>query len=192
MAFGARTKAYIQRRDLHGAGRDYAAGQLTYADLPNGLGYLRVAGFYGYTDGKDFHYPADRRALTKALDAIITPERAPRGLIIDVRFNPGGFDALALQLASRLTDKPYVAYRKRARNDPHDPTRFTSPQPITVTPTRAHRYTGPIALLTSGTTNSAGETFTQALMERPGEVTRIGQDTQGVFSDVMESTGIYQ
>ncbi|SEM42648.1 S41 family peptidase [Nonomuraea pusilla] len=186
VAFGARTKAYIQRRDLHGAGRDHAAGQLTYADLPDGLGYLRVAGFYGYTDGEDLDYPADRRALTRALDAILTPGRAPRGLVIDVRFNPGGFDALALQLASRLTARPYVAYSKRARDDPRDPTSFTPPQPITVTPARAHRYTGPIALLTSGTTNSAGETFTQALMDRPGGVVRIGQNTQGVFSDVME------
>lgn len=35
-------------------------------------------------------------------------------------------------------------------------------------------------------TISAGETFTQALMGRMPHVTRIGENTQGVFSDVLE------
>jgi C-terminal processing protease CtpA/Prc len=34
-------------------------------------------------------------------------------------------------------------------------------------------------------TISAGETFTQALVGRTPHVTRIGEDTQGVFSDVL-------
>lgn len=41
-------------------------------------------------------------------------------------------------------------------------------------------------MLTGGSTVSAGETFTQALMDRPGSTVRIGQPTQGVFSDVMQ------
>jgi C-terminal processing protease CtpA/Prc len=34
-------------------------------------------------------------------------------------------------------------------------------------------------------TISAGETFTQALMGRTPHITRIGENTQGVFSDVL-------
>jgi C-terminal processing protease CtpA/Prc len=56
---------------------------------------------------------------------------------------------------------------------------------VYVTPARGPRYTGPVAVLTGGSTFSAGETFTQALMNRPGRTVRIGQPTQGVFSDVM-------
>ncbi|MEC4018666.1 S41 family peptidase [Streptomyces sp. H27-D2] len=63
--------------------------------------------------------------------------------------------------------------------------RFTRPEPITVKPAHAPRYRGPAALLTSGTTISAGETFTQSLMARTPKVTRIGGNTQGVFSDVL-------
>ncbi|MBT2893974.1 S41 family peptidase, partial [Streptomyces sp. McG2] len=66
-----------------------------------------------------------------------------------------------------------------------DPTRHTRPQPVYVTPAQGPRYTGPVAVLTGGSTVSAGETFTQALMDRPGRTVRIGQPTQGVFSDVM-------
>ncbi|MFJ6777049.1 S41 family peptidase, partial [Kitasatospora sp. NPDC091257] len=47
----------------------------------------------------------------------------------------------------------------------------------------AARFTGPVALLTSGSTVSAGETFTQAMMGRSPRITRIGENTQGVFSD---------
>ncbi|RBQ19403.1 protease [Spongiactinospora rosea] len=188
-AFGRKVKAHIDRRDLGGRGRDHASGHLRYADLPGGIGYLRVSSFYGYATGDDFDFLADSAVLAKALDGIFTPARirALRGLIVDVRFNPGGFDMLGLQLAARLTAKPYLAYHKRARNDPDDPAKFTPPQRITVKPA-ATGYTGPVALLTADTTVSAGETFTQAMMERPGRTVRIGQPTQGVFSDIMQRT----
>jgi C-terminal processing protease CtpA/Prc len=39
--------------------------------------------------------------------------------------------------------------------------------------------------LTGPLTISAGETFTQALMGRTPHVVRVGEDTQGVFSDVL-------
>jgi C-terminal processing protease CtpA/Prc len=47
--------------------------------------------------------------------------------VLDLRINGGGSDALALQVAERLTDRAYVAYAKRARNDPTDPGRHTRP-----------------------------------------------------------------
>jgi C-terminal processing protease CtpA/Prc len=42
-----------------------------------------------------------------------------------------------------------------------------------------------VVLLTGPLTISAGETFTQALMGRMPHVTRIGENTQGVYSDVL-------
>lgn len=69
------------------------------------------------------------------------------GLIIDLQINGGGSDALGIHIAPRLT-------------------RRTSPLPNAPAP----RYTGPIAVLTGGSTVSAGETFTQALIDRPDGV----------------------
>ncbi|WP_328550135.1 S41 family peptidase [Streptomyces sp. NBC_00366] len=186
----ARVKKFIGERDLRGAPyrQDFAAGRITYADLPDGgPGYLRISGFGGYTTDDDGSYAANLAELDKALDTVLTAERVRRlpGLIIDLRVNGGGSDALGVHIAGRLTDTPYVAYAKRARNDPVDPNRHTRPEPVPVTPAHAPRYTGPIAVLTGGSTVSAGETFTQALMDRPGGTVRIGRPTQGVFSDVM-------
>lgn len=124
---------------------------------------------------------------TRFLDgADISDPRQLKGLIIDLRINGGGSDALGIRIAERLTDTPYLAYAKRVRNDPADPTRHSRPEPVHVTPAQGPRYTGPVAVLTGGSTVSAGETLTQALMDRPGTTVRIGQSTQRVFSDFLQ------
>ncbi|WP_107057064.1 S41 family peptidase [Streptomyces sp. NRRL WC-3742] len=159
--------------------QQFANGLIGVGRLPDDLGYLRVSAFSDYAAGGQ---QAQEAELDRAADALLTP--ALRGVVIDVRVNAGGSDALAVRLASRFTDHPYLAYRKIARNDPADPTAFTPPQPVTVRPAAgAARFTGPVALLTSGSTVSAGETFTQAMTGRTPHVTRIGENTQGVFSD---------
>ncbi|MEV6452641.1 S41 family peptidase [Streptomyces anulatus] len=184
----ARIKKFIVERDLGNARnlQDFAGGRITYADLPGGQGYLRISGFGGYA-GDDTSHAAQLAELDRALDTALGGERSrrPKSLIIDLRINGGGSDALGIHIAERLTDSPYVAYSKRARNDPADPSGHTRPQPVHVTPAQGPRHTGPVAVLTGGSTFSAGETFVQALMDRPGRTVRIGQPTQGVFSDVM-------
>ncbi|WP_407286028.1 S41 family peptidase [Streptomyces sp. BP-8] len=169
--------------------RHWAQGKLSYADLPGRIGYFRVTQFAGYTAKGD--YAGDTAELDRALNSVFTRARtqgptALRGLIIDVRLNGGGADPLGLRIASRLTDRPYLAYRKRARNDPRDPGRFTTPQPARIRPYHGPVYTGPIAFLTGRLTISAGETFTQSLMGRSPAPTRIGENTQGVFSDILD------
>ncbi|MBP0452761.1 S41 family peptidase [Kitasatospora sp. RG8] len=161
----------------------FGGGRLGVGELPGGIGYLRVSGFDDYVD--DGGYQDQAAELDRALDALLAGPARPHGLVIDVRLNGGGSDELGLRIAARLTDRPYLAYRKVARNDPDDPTRFTTPQPIPVRPAAGARHTGPVALLTAGSTVSAGETFTQALIARSPHVTRIGENTQGVFSDIM-------
>ncbi|MEU0989459.1 S41 family peptidase [Streptomyces sp. NPDC005953] len=182
-------RAFIERRDLGGTPlQDYAQGAIGYADLPGGIGYLRINRFVAYSP--DGGYDNDSAELDRALDQIITQARttgrtAWRGLIVDVRVNAGGSDGLGQQIAARLTDRAYTAYAKQARNDPQDDTRFTPRQKLRVVPAAGSpRYTGPVALLISGSTVSAGETFTMALAERPSATTLIGENTQGILSDV--------
>ncbi|MGW4241355.1 S41 family peptidase [Nocardia sp. NPDC004722] len=187
--YNATIQDFIEQHDLGGRKlTPYANGVIGYADLPDRLGYLRVAAFTGYTDARDSAGMAAE--LDRALDDILTPSRtsgpdALRGLILDLRVNRGGEDGLGLRLASRLTAEPFVAYAKRTRNDADDPAKFTTTQRFTVTPAAGTRFTGPIMLLTSGSQVSAGETFTQAMMQRTPAPVRIGENTQGVFSDLL-------
>ncbi|WP_082859925.1 S41 family peptidase [Alloactinosynnema sp. L-07] len=156
--------------------QEFGRGRIGYADLPGGLGYLRLIAFMGYTEDG---YAADAAELDRALDVIF--DRHPRGLIIDLRINGGGADALGLAVAARLTGHPHFAYAKQTWTG----TGFSAPQRSDVRPAKPG-FTGPVVLLTSGSQMSAGETFTQALIGRSPAVTRIGEHTQGVFSDTME------
>ncbi|GHF41214.1 peptidase [Streptomyces mashuensis] len=163
-------------------GGEHAA--VAYARLPDGTGLLRVTGFQNFT-GRGFD--ADRALLDGALDEVFGPLAAGRrGLVLDLRVNGGGSDRLALHVAGRLTDRPYVAYLKHARNDPADPRRFTRAEPVRVTPHHGPVHTGPLAVLTGPLTVSAGETLTQALTGRPYPTARIGENTYGIFSDTLD------
>ncbi len=184
----ARIRPFVERRDLRGPMQTFANDLIGYKDLPGHLGYLRIVAFAGYTE--DGPYSAWEAELNRALDTILTKQRTAslRGLIIDLRINGGGADPLGLAVAARLTAKPYLAYAKHARNDATDPNRFTRLQRLWVRPAKAPLYTGPVAVLTGGSTISAGETFTQALFGRSPAPIRIGENTQGVFSDTLERT----
>lgn len=165
----------------------WAGGKIAYADLPGGVGYLRITAFQDYHTAHGL-YVERAEVLGTALDAVFSTQHVStwRGLIIDLQYNEGGDDELGLQLAGRLTNVAYTAYTKLARDDPHDPTRYGRPRTVTVTPAAGPRYTGPIRLLTSDLTVSAGETLLEALMARTPAPARFGTTTQGVFADDMQ------
>jgi C-terminal processing protease CtpA/Prc len=126
-------------------------------------------------------------ALEAALDDIFA-EPDLKALILDVRVNFGGYDPYGLALASRLATSEYVAYSKEARMDPVDRTKWTPGQRSVVRPGTRPGFKGPVVELTGPLTISAGETMTQALMGRTPRVIRIGENTQGVFSDILFRT----
>ena len=175
--------AIVETNYMHGKLETWCNGQVSYGMLPDSIGYLRITAFAGYAVPRDFDNQA--KALEEALDKAFAGADALKGLIIDVRINHGGSDVLGVAVAERLAAKQYLAFAKRARNDPADPSRFTDPQEMQVrVSTRPHFY-GRVVLLTAGNTVSAGETFTMSLMGRSPPVTRVGENTQGVFSDVL-------
>jgi hypothetical protein len=166
--------------------QSWANGLISYGMLDSETGYLRIQAFGGYTDSNKF--TDNLKELDTALDTIFSQAEQPESLVIDLRVNGGGSDALGIEIASRLTDKPYLAYTKIARNDPNDPSQFTDPQQVMVQPSDQPGFYGDVAVLTSRYTISAGETFTKALMGREQDVMLVGENTQGVFSDVLTRT----
>jgi len=89
-------------------------------------------------------------------------------------------DSLRLNVLSYLTDKRIFAYTKKARYGKG----YTRKQVIYVDPEPVN-YTKPVYILTSYQTASASETFILGTMNLP-EVRRIGSNTEGVFSDVLD------
>ena len=174
--------AVTDRAYVKGPLRKWCNDQIQYGHIDDATGYLRIISFSGYS--KEGGFAGGLGALEAALDAIFS-EPAPRGLVIDVRINFGGDDPYGLAIAARLAGSEYLAYTKVARADPVDRNKWTPGDPSLVRPSPRPGFRGPIVELIGPLTISAGETFTQALMGRTPHITRIGENTQGVFSDVL-------
>ena len=172
----------VTDRQLSGPLQKWCNDQIQYGHVDDSTGYLRILSEGGYT--KDGGFAAGLVALEAALDTIFTDPKLT-GLVIDVRINFGGADPYGLALASRLATAEYVAYSKEARLDPADHTKWTPGQLSPVRPSTRPGFKGPVVELTGPLTISAGETTTQALMGRTPKIIRLGENTQGVFSDVL-------
>jgi hypothetical protein len=161
----------------------FCEGRVEFGMLAPDIGYLRIRGFGGYT--KDGAFESGLTALEAALDTALAHAQTWKGLVIDVRLNNGGADPYGLAIARRLTSAPYTAYVKQARSDPVDATKWTAEQPSVVQPSTRPSFRGPVVELIGIQSISAAETFTQALLNRKPKVIRVGETTQGVFSDVL-------
>jgi hypothetical protein len=173
----------ITERQLQGPLRKFCNDQIAYGHVDRDTGYLRVQSFNGYSRNGVF---ADgMAALDAALDTIFS-DPSLKSLVIDVRINFGGADPYGLAIACRLATGEYLAYAKEARANPGQSEKWTPSDPSLVHPSSRPGFRGPVVELIGPLTISAGETFTQALMGRTPHITRIGENTQGVFSDVLE------
>lgn len=177
-----RTKDIIESKYLKTKFRSFCNDMVHFGVLGNSVGYLRILGFDGYVKEGGFEQAAI--ALEAALDEIFKDAKQMQGLVIDVRLNAGGADPHCLAIASRLTGEKYLAFSKVARINVSGPLRFTEPQRAWVEVSTRPSYRGKLVLLFGPDTISGGEGFAMALMGRKPHVTSVGENSQGVFSDV--------
>ena len=172
--FAITNQAYLQDSP-----RMFCNKQLQYGHINNTTGYLRILSFGGYAGHNDL------KALESALDVIFS-DRNLQALVIDMRLSFGGSDELGLAIARRLATSKYLAYTVQARADSVKSDEWTPGYPVVIQPSQRPGFWGPVVELIGPITMSAAETFTQALMGRTPHVTRIGENTQGVFCDVLD------
>ena len=143
---------------------------IDYGMLDGNIGYIHLGDFI-----------PSQKFYEKAMDEIFGKLNDTKGIVVDIRDNPGGNDATAQYVAGRFAATRHLYMTVRKKNGPghHD---FTNSIPWHVEPTGGTRYTKPVVLLTSRWTQSAGETFTLAMNELP-HVTQVGDFTSGAFSD---------
>lgn len=117
----------------------------------------------------------------KELDKIIKGFKDKETIVIDLRFNCGGYDAASLMTCGYFTEKPYLAYQKQT----YYKGEYTQLQDIYVYPNEVY-YGGNIILLTSEYTISAAETFARAMIANPNNTIQIlGETTAGFYSDAI-------
>lgn len=138
------------------------------------VGYLAFMTMGGYSADDTVD---DRTALDAVMDEALTAFQGARAVIIDVSNNRGGYDSISRAIASRFAAEPHLAYTKVPAATPN-----AKPQAFHIQPSHRIRYTGPVYVLTSDITVSAGETFVMAMDALPN-VTTIGTKTRGALSD---------
>ncbi len=167
------TSASTLRRHGFATPRRTAAWMLHYCRSAE-FAYLRILELEGVR----------KRTLTVALDEIARDFDSLKGIIIDIRDNPGGEDDIAIAIVNRFCDRRRVAFRRQIKIGPGE-TDFTPLRAWHLEPQGVRQFTGPIVLLTCDAVFSGAEAFALAIRNLP-YVTILGDHTNGIFSYQLE------
>lgn len=175
--FTAEMQTYVLEELLKGEGKSSSYDLLHWGWLNKEVGYLDVHAM-GTFEAELGIEEADM-IINDAMEEIMSDLADAEAIVIDARFNQGGYDTIGYAVASWFSTKTKVVSQKKAVFDGG----WTALQDITIKG-RASAYQGPVYLLTSGNTVSAAETFSLAMRELP-QVTLVGTRTYGSLSDAM-------
>lgn len=157
---------------LQGRGRQAANNRVFWGRVDD-IGYLNLVTMGAFAKNAA---PDDPRPLDAVLDEALAAFAGAKAVIVDVSNNRGGYDTISARVAARFADQSRVAYAKVAVGAK------AAPQPVRVEPASGVRFTGPVYLVTSDITVSAGETFSLMMKAQPN-VKQVGMTTRGAFSD---------
>ena len=166
---------------LGGEGEMTLNRRMQYGLIGDDVGYIALVtmGDFSWRGvDADRDLSAVNAAMEEALQSFA--QAGVRAVIVDASVNYGGFDFVSRAVASRFAEAPVHAYTKYA-GDAVAPIRTE----VHLTPAQGARFTGPVYLLTSNITISAGEILTLAMGSLPN-VTHVGEPTRGAFSDVLD------
>lgn len=144
-----------------------AGGYLRYGKISGDLGYIYIGP----------NLMGDANAWGQAIDVIVDSLKAMKGVIVDIRNNGGGNDALGNIVAGRFADQRHIYSYVRWRSGPlHSD--FTDYQAVTIQPQGFRQFLKPVALLTNRRCLSSAEGTILMFMSLPN-VTVIGDTTGG-------------
>jgi len=158
-----------------------SSGQLLWGKTTSGLGYVRIDAMAGFSES--FTVVDEITAVKTLLDTVFTALADTPGLILDLRFNQGGFDAVSITIANYFASERVRVISKTARGHAGE----TDAIDAYLTPVDAHAYTQPVAVISGPDTVSAGEVFLLATQALP-QFTRVGEASNGAFSDILTKT----
>src|SRR5215475_1263305 len=120
------------------------------------FGYIRILELEGIK----------KRRLITALNRIALHFKDLKGLIIDIRDNPGGDDSVVITIINRFCDRKRVAFHRKTKIGPGK-NNFTPLKTWYLEPEGDTQFTGPIVLLTCDAVFSGAEVFALAIKQLP-------------------------
>ncbi|KZN64971.1 serine hydrolase [Pseudoalteromonas luteoviolacea] len=156
---------------------------LFYGKISDDLGYLRIDKVSDMvadnsSDGIISRVERDLTNTDKIMEQVLTEFADVESMIIDLRYNGGGYDNVSRKIAGYFTDKAYRFGTKQVANKAHQGQSIE----LTVTPSETLRFTKPIYVLTGENTGSGAEVLAQALKTLP-QSKLVGEATNGSVSD---------
>lgn len=159
--------------------------QMQWGTINGDIGYILInamAGYSGASDNDSTIVADEVRIAAAEIDRALHDLFDTQKLVIDIRFNAGGFDSVALTIANRFADQRLLAIQKAARSQGqewgHVEAWF---DPV------AEPYLKPVTVITGRDTASAAEVFAVAMRQLP-QVTLVGERTDGALSDILVKT----
>lgn len=141
------------------------------------IGYLHIGSEGGFaTTGK---LEDEIQGVEKALDRALADLANSKALIVDLTLNLGGYEWISQTIARRFAIDPIHVHSKTLHNAPEVP-----PLDFELQPSERPSYHGPLYLLTSDITVSAGEDLTLSLRSLP-QTRHYGLSTYGALSNVL-------
>jgi hypothetical protein len=156
-----------------------ANNYIVWGKIKPHIGYLNIFVMGDYA-GLGASRTDSLAVLETTMDQVMEYFRSVEAVVVDVRFNMGGYDEDSLLIANRFADRRRLAFTQKAVCGEG----FTEKQEFYVQPQGNIQFTGPTFLLTSERTVSAAETFVLRMMTYP-HVTRVGGTTAGALSNAL-------
>lgn len=175
---GVVEERYATRPLTRGANGRFAWGRI------GSIGYLDLGAFEDLAPqgGEAADVAAARAAMTR----VVAELRGVTGLVVDVRNNEGGWDAVGLEVARWFAGPRTLSYTKSRRSGPsHDA--FWQAESVYVDSSPPLALDAPTVVMLSGWTFSAAETFALSMRARP-RITLLGERTSGHLSDLQPAT----
>lgn len=131
-------------------------------------------------ENTDNHMRDETEGMRKTMQNVLRDIEGVENIIVDVRFNGGGFDAVSYEIIRALTREPFIGFKKYAKLGETT----TDPYFYEVTPAKK-TFTGDVYILQSPFSGSATETMLLASIQM-ANVTRVGSASEGILSDALE------
>jgi C-terminal processing protease CtpA/Prc len=170
-----KARDYVELIEENYVSLNYSSDRLIrHGSITDRTGYILIAAMGGV-----FNQARAAEIARQQFSEALADFAGKDSLIIDLRFNRGGYDVVGLEFAGFFTNEVRTAYQREVMNRGS----FTPRQAVTVRPAESF-FDGEVFLLTSGVTVSAAETFILAMQSVTTPVI-IGEPTAGFFSDAL-------
>jgi carboxyl-terminal processing protease len=126
-----------------------------------------------------------KKKANAALDRIFEGFAGVDALVVDIRDNPGGTDAMLYCVAGRFADKERVGHHCRTKKDPGSD-EFGPLKTKMLKPLGKTQFTKPVVLLTSDASFSTADVFAMVMKALP-HIRIIGDHTNGISSNMFET-----